>query len=175
MKGQMTTSLDRWVAGIAVGIISLVVGAGCGGNDSTTTLTKAEFTKEANLVCKKSRWQIRAAMARMNRRYYQIEGADTAGEPDNGNLEVELGQRMLDKFILPAMKERLEDLEELDAPAGDEARISKMLKTHAVAIDELEDKGLVLLFQFKTLHSFQREAAALGLDCTASYRVSPAI
>lgn len=175
MKGRMVTSLDRWIAGMAIAVISLAVGAGCGGGDSTTTLTKAEFTKEANLVCKKSRWQIRAAMARMNRRYYQIRGADTAGEPDDGKLEVELGQRMLDKFIVPAMKQRLEDLEELDAPAGDEARVSKMLKTYAVAIDELEDKGLVRLFEFKTLYGFQREAAALGLDCTASYRVSPAI
>jgi hypothetical protein len=164
-------SASGWMAGILVGMI---VVAGCGGGgDSTTALTKAQFTKEANLICKKSGWQIRGGWAWTNRRYYQIEGVKTESEPANLQLEIKLMRWAADRFALPAMNERLEDLEGLNPPAGDEAKVSKMLDTYALLIGELEDEGVAAPGQFERMSEFQREATALGLDCSTTYQPSP--
>lgn len=165
--------VNKWIAGILIGMISLIVGAGCGGGDaSTTALTKGEFVKEANLICTKNRWEIRAASARMNRRYYQLEGVDTSSQPVNGDLEKKLFKRMVYGVTIPVMKERLEHFEELGAPAGDEAVVAKMLRTQATAIEELEEKGLAAALGSIPMLNFLREANAYGLDCSASYRPS---
>lgn len=170
----MGATVRKWIAGIAVGGISLIVVAGCGGgDDSTTALTKAEFTEEANSICAESRRQIRAGAAAMNRRYYQLEGVDTDSEPANLDLEMKLTERMVSESMLPAMKEQLESLEGLDAPADDEAEVSKMVETYAEAIEELEDRGVVTILQFEKLDAFQKEAADYGLDCGVSYQASP--
>ncbi|HEX6153011.1 MAG TPA: hypothetical protein VFZ19_05750 [Solirubrobacterales bacterium] len=168
------TSASGWMAAILVGMVGLIAVAGCGGGgDSTTALTKAEFTKEANRICKKTGWKIRGGWAWTNRRYYQIEGVKTESEPANIPLEAKLLRWAVDRFALPAMNERLEDLEGLNPPAGDEAKVSKMLDTYAILIDELEDEGAAAPDQFETLSDFLQEASALGLDCSATYRPSP--
>ena len=170
----MAAVVNKWVAVIVVGAISAIMAVGCGGgDDSTTALTKAEFTKEANLICTKSRWEVRAAAAKMNRRYYEIEGVDTNSEAANLGLETRLTEQMVNQSLRPVMKRQLESFEELGAPADDEAEVARMVETYSEAIEELEDRGVVTILQFKKMDDFKEEAAALGLNCGVSYLASP--
>ncbi len=160
--------------GAAVGFLSLLVVAGCGdGGDESTTVTKAEFTKQANSICAKGRSQIRAAGAEMNEKYYEQEGGDTASQPANIDLERKLAEAMIENSMLPAMEEQLDELESLSAPAGGEATISKMLNTYAKAIEELESKGVAAMVAFESLFAFEKEAKAYGLDCSVSFAATP--
>lgn len=155
-----------------MGVISLLAIAGCGGGDEVTAVSKAEFTKQADAVCAKSRSQIRAAGAEMNQKYYELEGGETDNKPANLGLEGRLGEEMIDS-MLPAMEEQLEGFEALSVPADGEAKVPKMLESYSQAIDELERKGVGALLQFESLYDFQEEAKAYGLDCSVSFNATP--
>jgi hypothetical protein len=153
------------MVGMALGAISLVLAVGCGGgDDSTTTVTKAEFTQQANAICAEAKKQRDAAVAKMDEKYYAVEGKNSKN-PANVPLELKLLEEMLDETILPSMKEQLAGLEELGVPAGDEAKVSKMLKTYSGAIRVLEDKRVEGLAGLPELYDFQEEAETYGLDC----------
>jgi NH3-dependent NAD+ synthetase len=155
--------------GLVAGAISVVLVVGCGGGDDSTaaaTITKAEFTKQADAICAKSKETREAAVAEMDEKYYEIEGTDTASQPANGDLERKLAEEMVDNKIVPLMKEQLAGLENLSAPDGDEAEVSKLVESYATLLDETEKEGFKALITFVGIDDFQKKAKAYGLNCT---------
>lgn len=159
--------MNRWILGLVAGAISLVMAVGCGGGDDSTTVTvtKAEFTKQANAVCAKAKKQREAAIAETDEKYYEIEGQDVSGKPANIPLERKIGEENLNQNLLPSMKEQVASMEEIGLPEGGEAKVSKMLASYSAGIEELEEKGLEALLGAETLYDFQEEAEDFGLDC----------
>ncbi|HEY6144633.1 MAG TPA: hypothetical protein VIV13_00045 [Solirubrobacterales bacterium] len=160
--------MNRWILGLVAGAISLVMAVGCGGGDDSTTavtVTKAEFTKQANAVCAKAKKQREAAIAETDEKYYEIEGQDVSGKPANVPLEKKIGEENLNQSLLPSMKEQVAALEEIGLPEGGEAKVSKMLASYSTGIEEVEENGLEALLSAEELYDFQEEAEDYGLDC----------
>jgi hypothetical protein len=151
--------------------IGLIAAVGCGsGGDSTTevAVTKAEFTKQANGICAKRQKQWEAAAAETDAKYYAIEGKAPRVEEQVANpvLEKKLSEEMVDKTFVPSMKEQLASFEELQAPAGEEAQISRMVEALAQAIEEVEKKGVEGVLNAEGIATFNEKTEAYGLDCT---------
>lgn len=114
---------------------SALVAAGCGGGgeDTTTSLTKAEFVKQANALCAK---------------YNKQMAADFAGfleEHRDGNSTPALAAEAVAKATIPATKKELEDLRAMPVPSGEEEEVEALLKRRQEALEKIEDEP-----QFKT-------------------------
>jgi len=158
----------RWIGGIAVAVVLLVVGVGCGGgsNETISDVTKAQFVKKANLICTEFQGQ-RLAAAEKEFNPKQREGSHTVGSPATKALEGELnelGEELLTNEIIPSLKHEQEKLESIGVPSGDEEKLEKMLDNMEKAIGELEENGFQGLAgdQFD---AFEREAKAYGMAC----------
>jgi hypothetical protein len=151
----------RWITGVAVGAALLVLVAGCGsGDDSTTEVTKAEFTKQANAICAGARKEREAASST----YAKEVAAKSNGEP-TVKLQRDLAERMVDEKFLPSLENELRGLEELDAPAADEAEISKMLRTFSTEMGAVEKGGVRAILVGGGFSNFEKEAESYGLSC----------
>jgi hypothetical protein len=144
-----------------VGVFSLMMVGGCGGGeDSSTTLTKAEFTKQANAVCASSQKARKAGIDDYSKKVEeQSNGKPTAA------IEREVGQETIDEAIIPSLEDQLQQLEDLGVPAGDEAKVERMLNNLSLAVGELEGDGLESLNQGGKLADFTEEARDYGLEC----------
>jgi hypothetical protein len=153
----------RWITGVAVGaaLLVLVVGCGGGGGDSTSEVTKAEFTKQADSVCAEGKSERKAAYEK----YAKEVQAKSSGQP-SPQAERELADKMVDETVIPSLQQQLGELEKLGMPADDEEKISQMLKSLSQGLVELEDGGVRQLVKGGKLVIFQEEAEGFGLTCT---------
>lgn len=154
----------RWMTGIAVGAALLIFAVGCGGGsggESTTEVTKAEFTKQANVICAEGKEKRSAAYddySKEIRAKIGISKRDPKYERAQAN-------KMIAETVIPSLETQRNQLEELDAPASDEAQISKMLNSLSKAAVELENGGIRKLISGGKLLNFQEEAESYGLTC----------
>lgn len=163
--------MNRWIVGVVVGLLSIGIVAGCGGDEATTaTISKAAFVKQADSICAKTQEQLKADQLKMEAEYYKREGKDVSGKPANNGLEVSLIQDLVENSLVPSMKAQLADLEALGAPADDEEAISTMLENYSGGIEEVEEKGFGEFGDFEDLSAFQHEAHDYGLDCNPNPR-----
>jgi hypothetical protein len=160
--------LYRWKSGAAVAIAVLgVVGVGCGGGSGETTsdITKAQFTKQVDRVCAEAKKErLTAGEESFNSRQQQGSQAGGASGPKavEGELE-ELAEELLAETIIPSLKSQQEQLEDIGAPAADVTKVEKMLANMEKGIGEIENggyKGLGNQFE-----AFEAEAEKYGLSC----------
>ena len=158
----------RWIGGMAVAVVLLVGVVGCGGSDqSTSDVTKAQFVKKANLVCaehKKER--IKAGNAEYNKKVEseKVAKPGTAAAKAQAEESEKLITALLENSIIPSLRSQQKDLEGLEVPSSDEAKIEKMLKSMEKGTDELEQEGAKGLLgdQFDP---FEKEGEKYGLSC----------
>jgi hypothetical protein len=134
---------------IAVAVFSLL-GVGCGGGGSSTsaqtsttnasaasggegttseaTLTKQEWVDKANEICHDASER---KVAKMDA-FQKAHGVDT-GEPDQHEREA-----VNTAVVLPNVQERVEALEALPTPPGEEAKIRAILRSMERGIQEAE-------------------------------------
>jgi hypothetical protein len=105
-----------------------LVAAGCGSSSnssstSTTALTKAEFLKKGNAICKKGNQQIGAAAQKL---FPKSKGKPSAAQ--------------LNKFatgtIIPAVQGQINQIKALGAPKGDEAKVKAIVDAAQSALDK---------------------------------------
>jgi len=151
---------------LVAGAITVFLAVGCGGGDDSTTtaITKAEFTKQADAICAETKKKREAAVHAMDEKYYEIEGRDTATQAANGQLEAKLAEQMIDS-IVPAMEKQLASLEDLGAPAGDEAEVSKIVNSYSSLVDEADKEGFKAMIKYVGITDFENKAKAYGLNC----------
>jgi len=139
----------------------MVLAVGCGGGgDSTTEVTKAEFTQQANSICAEGKKTRKAAYEN-----YAKEVQAKANGTENSKLEQELAEEMIHKTVVPSLQDQLAELEELEVPAADQGEISKMLNTLSKGTGDLEKGGVRKLVSGGKLVSFQEQAEGYGLSC----------
>jgi hypothetical protein len=108
-----------------------LVATGCGGGeDSTTSLTKAQFVKQANALCAKYNKQMAADFSKY------------AKEHSSGNSSQALAAEAVGKATIPATKEELEALRELPVPSGEEEKVEALLERRQEALEKIEDEPL---------------------------------
>lgn len=113
-----------------LGLLSVAVGlaaiwAGCGDSSRTVTtssLDKADFVKRADAIC---------ARGRLRSLGYRPAAAA-------GQSEGEAVTEAIETTVLPAMQRVVDDIYDLGAPQGEEARIEAFLAAFQQAVDEGE-------------------------------------
>jgi hypothetical protein len=108
--------------------------AGCGGGDSTTdetvTLTKTEFIKQGDAICKKGNDQ-------------SEKEAEEFAEENDFTLEKaskEQIEEAVAEVLVPNLEKQAEELDELGAPEGDEEQVEEIITSLEKAAGEIEDE-----------------------------------
>lgn len=152
--------MRRWICGAAVGgVILFGIGCGGGGDDTTTvTITKAEFVKQADAICKRT----------FSKRVEELKAYDQK-QKSSAEKQTSLTylQKKLIKVLVPSMRTQLKELEALGVPESSEAKVERLLASFSTGIDEVEEQGLLGLRNNEVLEDFNREAEKLGIECTA--------
>jgi Flp pilus assembly protein TadD len=122
----MRSTPTRGIA-LAASLALVLVVAGCGSssksNSTTPALTKAEFLKKGNAICKKGTQQINQAA---NKAFPKSKGKPS--------------QAQMTKFatdtIIPSVQTQISGVKALGAPKGDEAKVKAIVTTAQAALDK---------------------------------------
>lgn len=122
------TVLKKTIFMVAVALVLLVVGCGGsdgGGDTQSSTISKAQFIKRANAICKETKREL----------------IDEALRPLDALPEGSPARRKLEfKLVTTVVAQKFEDeitaIEELGAPPGDEAKIKRILAAIEPAVEE---------------------------------------
>jgi hypothetical protein len=139
-----------------IGVLAAVaVAGGCGG--SAPSLTRAEFTHEANVACArgvlKRNIALEAAYKKEANKYY--------GEKVDPAIE----QKILTTVFLPEMRSLASELGEIGYP-GDDGEAEEFVNTFEEANDTIEEKpdGILLPTTKTPLTEVDKLAEEYGLD-----------
>ena len=130
--------------------------AGCGGGDGdeTSSLTKAQYVKQADAICTKAGEEKEKAIAAA----FKKRSLDKL--PSSKKVQEEL---VLD--VLPPLKKMTEELAELEAPSGDEERVEAMVQSFEDSVENLEeDPGEGLKENYNAFDKPTKLAADYGLE-----------
>jgi len=130
-------------AAVAAAVLAALI-AGCGGGgdttDETVTLTKTEFIKQGDTICKEGNEEIEEGFEKFAEENNLPEGK----EPDQ-----EQSVEIVETVILPSIHQQGEEIRDLGAPEGDEEQVDEILTSLEDAVAEGEDEP-ELLFEGKT-------------------------
>jgi hypothetical protein len=121
-------------------VAAAAVIAGCGSSDdsstdSTTALTKAEFIKQGDAICEKGSKQIED----------EAEAFADENDVDTENPTDEQQEEVIETVVGPSLQTQADELGELGAPSGEEAKVTAMLEALEEGAEELEsDPGALL-------------------------------
>jgi hypothetical protein len=111
---------------LALALLALV-GAGCGGDDDTSSVTKAQLLKKGDAICKKASDE-------------QLAGLQKAIEK-NPKLEKDkaLQEEAIVTYGLAPISDAAEELAALGAPEGDEEEVEEIITGMEDAVEESEE------------------------------------
>src|SRR5438270_5181613 len=143
---------------LAAPLILVVVAAGCGSSSkSTPALTKAEFLKKGNAICKKGNQQINQVAHKVF-----------------PNQKARPSRAQVTKFatgtIIPSVQSQISGVKALGAPKGDEAKVNAIVTTAQAALDRDKKDPLVLTTssQMDPFAKANKLAKAYGLTVCGS-------
>lgn len=138
-------------------LLAALAGFGCGGDDgSASALTKAEFIREADGICKKGEARIEV-------------GAEEFAKEHEGEQETQAQLKALvAEVVVPGIQAQAEKLAELGAPEGDEETIEEMIEAVEKGAAELEANPLAGMEGKAPLSDASKLARAYGLEECAS-------
>ena len=141
----------RFLAVLGFVVAALVV-AGCGGgDDEPSALTKAEFVKQGNSICKEGRSE--------REKLFQTFTAEVKA----GQVTREDQESLVTVILKPPYEKTIEGLEGLGAPEGDEKKVEAIIAAMEKGLAKAEANPLVSLrsnIQFAEANSL---AAKYGL------------
>lgn len=100
-------------------------GEASGGTVTTSSLSKAQFVKQADALCKRNREE-------------RFEATAAYGEENPSQSEEEAITTSLKEVYVPTMETRLAELRQLGAPQGDEGQIEAILQAYERQLDAIE-------------------------------------
>jgi hypothetical protein len=117
---------------VLLGVVAIAaIVAGCGSDDdggSTVSLTKAEFTRQANAICKKGVEDIQK----------ELEIFAKSGAVEQGASGTALAAQVSEEIVIPNFKIQIEDLQELGVPKGDDGEVTAFLAEFEQGIEDAE-------------------------------------
>jgi hypothetical protein len=114
---------------LVVLVVTALALGGCGSDDDEASLTKAQFTRQANAICERSSDE-RVAEFRARASVKGLSG-DQARE-----------EAIVEAFIEP-FGEMIEELEDLSPPEGDEQKLEAIFSEMKQGVSEVENDPLV--------------------------------
>jgi hypothetical protein len=142
------------LAGLAVLAALGMIVTGCGSDDdgeTTETLTKAEFIKQGDAICKKASEESQS-------------GAEEFAKENDFTLEKASKDQIEEavvEVLVPNLNQQAEDLEALGAPEGDEEQAEEIIVALEDAADKIEDEPK-LIFEGEALAEPGKLAGAYG-------------
>src|SRR2546423_10101304 len=136
----MRSSLYGGLAVVGVLCVGLVLAA-CGSsinNNSTTTaaaLTKSEFLKKGNAICKKGNQEInKVANQTFSKKKYP-----------NGPPPKSVQVKFATDTVIPSVQSQINGIKALGAPKGDEAKVNAIVTSAQAALDKAKKDPAILL------------------------------
>jgi hypothetical protein len=135
------------------------IAAGCGSSDdsSTSSLTKAEFIKQASDVCKEinkeSQDKLQAAIKTQ-------ENVPPAKNVDQVGIE----ERLISTIVVPALTKQNEELTKLGAPEGDEGEVDAILEALEKVTKEAEENPIGVTSKADPFLEVDQLSKGYGLD-----------
>jgi len=150
----------RFAALLIAALTSLAIAA-CGEKDENTTatssssLTKAQFVREANRICKQTDDKIERA----SKQFFADAPANEEAPPS----EIE---EFAQKSALPAIEDEITRIEALGAPAGDEEQVKAILDAGEQGLAKLKQnpEQIAKGGAAPALASYDKLAGSYGLD-----------
>jgi hypothetical protein len=147
--------VSKLLTAAAAAAVLVMLVAGCGGGDETTdetvTLTKAEFIKQGDAICKKGNDQ-----SEKEAEEFAEENDFTLEKASDDQLE-----EAVSEVLVPSLNQQAEEIDALGAPEGDEEQVEELVVSLENAADEIEDKpGLV--FEGEVLEEPEKLAQDYG-------------
>lgn len=149
------------------GLIAVLVGmlagallvAGCGSDsstgDTTASITKAEFVKQGNAICKEGNEEIEGEFEK----FAKENNLSEKKAPTEAQLE-----EAAEQFLIPAITRQVEGLRALGAPSGEEEKVNTLLDNAETALEEVEeDPSLLSGENSEPFEDVNKEARAVGL------------
>jgi hypothetical protein len=145
---------------LVVGVLALgLVAAGCGSSDDdstdtveeTVTLTKAEFIKQGDQICKQAEDD-----SEVEAEEFAEENGFTLDDASDEQLEEAIGE-----VLVPALDRQAEEIDALGAPEGDEEQVEEILTALDEASAEVADNPSIA-FKGDPLKEADQLAKAYG-------------
>lgn len=138
-----------------------VAAAGCGGSNDegqTTSLTKAQFIKQANAICLQTKERSVTAF----REYSQ-----THAVPSSGPGLAAKAADLIENIFIPIYDEQIEKIGALEAPSGDEEKVDAILAAMREGIEGARREPLPFIRESAALNHASQLAVAYGLpECS---------
>jgi hypothetical protein len=117
-----------------VGLVLVACGSNSNSN-STTALTKAEFLKQGNAICKKGNQQInKVANQTFTKKKYP-----------NGPPPQSVQTKFATDTAIPNIQSQIDGVKALGAPTGDEAQVKAIIDSAQSALDKAKADPTILL------------------------------
>jgi Tfp pilus assembly protein FimV len=142
----------RYGCTIAVALLAAGAGAGCGGDDEEP-LSKAEYIKQGDAICKKAQAEGEKDVEEM----FGDLGANE--EPSEEQLKT-----LVDDVLKPNTEGQLEELRDLPAPEGDEETLNGIYDGAEEALEKIEDDPMILLSEDDPFEKASQEAEDYGFE-----------
>jgi hypothetical protein len=152
--------LKKPVIGLLAALVAIAaIVAGCGSSSDTTettaSISKAEFLKQGNAICKAGNQEINEGFEKFSK-----ENGLNHKKPTEAQFE-ELSETVL----IPSVSSQIEEVRNLGAPEGEEGEVDEFLTNAEAALEEVEEDPSLISAEGKEEPFFtvNKEAAALGL------------
>lgn len=141
----------RYIALLA-GVVAIVaVLAGCGSSDSSS-LSKAEFIKQGDEICKSSSKQIET----------EAEEFAEKNKVNTGNPTKKQQEEVIEEVVAPGLRNEADELEALGTPKEDGDKAEAVLSALDSGVSEIEDEAAVVLGSNNPLEKASKLADEFG-------------
>jgi hypothetical protein len=141
-------------AATVVGLLLVLSSCGGGGEEA---LTKTQYVRRANAICTR----FSKNLVRESEAFSKEHGLNTAALNQHEREQIILG------VLLPNVEERLDELKELPAPKGEEAKTAQMISTQEVALEEARSHPV----RSAAPIAHRGEPFRMAMDMTADYGI----
>ncbi len=145
--------MSKGLIALFAGVLLIALVAGCGSSSDSSSLTKAEFIKQADAICTKGEKAIET-------------GAEKFAEENNVNTEKPTKaqkEEVITQVVAPSIRKQGEEISELGAPSGDEDKVEAIVDSVEEGADELESKPAQLFEGKNPLAAGSKLAKEYGL------------
>lgn len=151
--------MNKTLIGALAGLVVLaVVVAGCGSSSedssstsSTASLSKAEFLKQGNAICKEGNESI-------NAEFEEFSKENNLSESEEPPKAVQ--EEAIEQILIPSINGQIEDIRALGTPEGDEGELEEVFTAEEEVVEEAEAEPTSL---FETTTA-QKEANKLARE-----------
>lgn len=141
-----------YVAIVPVALLLMGVAIGCGGSDETSSLTKAQFIKQADAACARAD----AAQSKALAAYAKSESKLPSSKAGQEEIVMKIG--------LPPVEVGVEEISALGAPDGEEDEVDALIAAWETAIEDAEADPLTVTKPAgNPFNEADKLAAAFGL------------